>query len=131
MDSKARIAQILSAANVQNNTNPPPVGLNQVQPLAPPSLTPTELLTANIADYRDPKTFDGMKAYRYACILRAQNQRLSLPLATVSCMAVQLWYSEPANIQQNYKDIANQATRMYGFHHRQVSPEHVRVYTMI
>src|SRR4051812_11566552 len=122
MDAKSRVAQLLSAAqtNMQNNANRNiNVGLRQVQPLAPPTLTYLELLSADIADYRDLKNFDGKKAYRYACILRARSQRLSLPFRTISLMATQLWDTEPGNIQDIYKDIAAQATRTHEFHYEQ------------
>ncbi|CAG8544413.1 18522_t:CDS:2 [Rhizophagus irregularis] len=112
MDSRERVAQLLYA-NVQNNANPNPpavtAALNQVQPLAPPTLTPLDLLTANIINYRNWQQFDGMKVYKYACMLRAQNQRLSYPFHTITHIAVQLWNnSEPDNIKQVYRDIAEE-----------------------
>ncbi|CAB4467014.1 unnamed protein product [Rhizophagus irregularis] len=135
MDSRDIVAQLLYA-NVQNNANPNPPAitsvLNQVQPLSPPTLTPLDLLTANIADYRNSKQFDGKKVYLYACMLRAQNQRLSLPRNTISIMAERLWNnSEPDNIKQVYRDIAEETARMYKIHHRQISSEHVRIYNLI
>ncbi|RGB31361.1 hypothetical protein C1646_262442 [Rhizophagus diaphanus] len=128
MDSRDRVEQLLYA-NVQNNANPNPPALtavlNQVRPLAPPTLTYLDLLTANIADFRNLRQFDGKKVYLYACILRAQNQRLSLTRNTISIMAERLWNnSEPDNIKQAYKDIAGEAARIYSIHHRQVSSEH-------
>lgn len=109
--------------NTQNT--PAAVELHQIRPLIPPVLTPLDLISANIADYRDSKKFSGTKAYRYACTLRARNR--NLPLSQISLMASVLWGNhEPADIKQIYIDIAEQAAHMYNFHNGQF-PEHVSV----
>ncbi|GBB97452.1 hypothetical protein RclHR1_00030009 [Rhizophagus clarus] len=123
-NARDRVAQMLSARapNMRNNTNPNTnVGLHRIQPQVPPNLTSSDLLSDNIVNYRDSKKFDGLSAYRFACILRAQSQGLNLPFNTISSTANKLWRNEPDNIKQHYVDIADRASHMYEHHHERFS----------
>jgi hypothetical protein len=100
-------------------TTVPLVPPHQIRPFIPPSLTPRDLLSKNIADYRYySKQFDGLSVYRYACFQQAQNMELNLPYHAISIMASLLWKEESSNVKQMYIDIAEEATRIHNFHNR-------------
>lgn len=112
--------------NPPNNT--PFVELDRVRPLTPPSVY--DLVPEDIASYRESKQFYGMKVYRRACILRAQEQDLNLSPSEISLMASNLWGTELAAIKQVYINIAEEAAHINNYHNGQY-PEHVRIYYLI
>jgi hypothetical protein len=130
--AKNVVGQMISACaadNIMNNANLNNIsGLDRVRPQVPPNSL--DLLPKEIADYRDSKQFDGFSVYRHTCVQRAQNQGLNLTFRTISFMANRLWNSEPENIKQVYRDIAEEVAQTYNFHRNQFS-EHVRVYVII
>ncbi|GBB97451.1 hypothetical protein RclHR1_00030008 [Rhizophagus clarus] len=96
----------------------------QIRPTIPSSLTCTQLLSANIADYRNSRRYDGMKAYRYACYLRAQELGLNLSFTEISSMASILWgRHESHDIKQVYINVGEEATHIHEFHNGQF-PDH-------
>ncbi|CAB4410761.1 unnamed protein product [Rhizophagus irregularis] len=105
--------------NPPNNT--PFVELDRVRPLTPPSAL--DLVPEDIAGYRDSNQFYGMKVYRRACILRAQDQGLNLSPSEISLMASNLWGNESAAIKQVYINIAVEAAHINNYHNGQF-PEH-------
>lgn len=118
-----------ASVHVVNPPNTSAVELDRVRPLTPP--TALELLSKDIADYRESNKIDGMKAYRHACVLQAaQDQDLNLSLSEISLMASILWGNESAAIKQVYIDVAEEAAHIYNYHNGQF-PKHVRVYFLI
>ncbi|CAG8588285.1 18372_t:CDS:1 [Rhizophagus irregularis] len=88
----------------------------QIRPLFPPDLT--DFLRV-LPKHRKFRGFSGFVAYRKACLLRAKNQGLNLPLSTISSIASILWRNESVDIKNTFLDIAKQVTHIYDFHNAQ------------